>query len=78
MTRVIFWGITLGMLSMCAFVCNPAMGQETTASIIGTVVDVGGAVINDATVTVTDTERGTVYTTKTKDGGIFTFARLSF
>src|ERR1700761_2211907 len=76
MRRVILWGLTLWMLSSCLCISCPAWGQETTASIIGTVVDATGAAINGATVTVTDVERGTVYTTKSKDGGIFTFARL--
>src|SRR5581483_8354800 len=54
----------------------PLQAQQITASITGTVVDAGGAVINSATVTATDIERGTAYTTKSADGGIFTFARL--
>ena len=56
--------------------CSPSWAQQITASITGTVVDTGGAVINGAAVTVTDVERGTTTTTKTTDGGIFTFARL--
>jgi hypothetical protein len=52
------------------------LGQQITAAITGTVTDAAGAAINGATVTVTDTERGTIYTTKTADGGIFNFARV--
>jgi hypothetical protein len=52
------------------------VAQQTTASITGTVVDAAGAAINNATVAVTDNERGTVYSTKTADGGLFTFARI--
>jgi hypothetical protein len=39
-------------------------------------VDTGGAVINDAVVTVTDTERGTIYTARTANDGLFTLARV--
>jgi hypothetical protein len=43
------------------------------------VVDQGGAlaqaVINDATITVADADRGTVYMATTNDGGIFNFVR---
>jgi Carboxypeptidase regulatory-like domain len=76
MRRTIPWGLTLGTLSACLFFCSPARTQQITASITGTVADTAGAVINDASVTVTDIERGTVYTTKTGDGGLFTFARV--
>jgi hypothetical protein len=64
------------MCAACLFFFHIASGQETTASITGSVVDPGGAVINDATVTVTDIEHGTIYTAKTADGGLFTFPRL--
>ena len=64
--------ILLGLLC----VMQPAWGQQVTAAITGTVVDPGGAPINDATVTATDTDRGTVYTTKTANGGVFNFTRI--
>jgi hypothetical protein len=76
MKRIILWGITLGMFLVCLCVGKPAWGQQTTAAITGTVVDEGGAAINGATVTVTDTDRGTVYTAKTNDGGIYNFVRV--
>ena len=64
--------ILLGLLC----VMQPAWGQQVTAAITGNVVDPGGAPINGATVTATDTERGTVYTTKTADSGVFNFTRI--
>ena len=76
MKRGILLGVTLALAAACLFPCHSLWSQQTTASITGTVVDPGGAFINDATVTVTDVERGTIYTTKTADGGLFTFARL--
>ena len=76
MNRVTLWGCILAALVACQLVCSPLLAQEITASVTGTVEDTGGAVINGATVTVTDVERGTTFTAKTADGGIFTFARV--
>lgn len=53
-----------------------AWGQQVTAAITGTVVDPGGAPITGATVTATDTERGTVSSTKTNDAGVFNLQRV--
>jgi hypothetical protein len=54
----------------------PAWGQEVTAAIVGSVTDPSGAPINGATVTATDTERGTVWTATTGDSGTFDLLRL--
>jgi hypothetical protein len=75
MRRMMLWGSILVALAAIQVPC-PLQAQQITASITGTVIDAGGAVINSATVTATDIERGTAYTTKSADGGIFTFARL--
>ena len=53
-----------------------ASGQNVTAAITGTVVDPGGAPINGAEVVARDVERGTVFTTKTNDSGIYNFTRI--
>ncbi len=66
MKRIILLGVTLGMFLVCLCVGKPSWGQQTTAAITGTVVDEGGAAINGATITVTDTDRGTIYTAKIK------------
>ncbi|MGA8162954.1 MAG: carboxypeptidase-like regulatory domain-containing protein, partial [Acidobacteriaceae bacterium] len=76
MKRITLWGCILVALAACEIVGSPLRAQQITASIAGSVADQGGAVINGATVTVTDVERGSVYTAKTGDGGLFTFARL--
>ncbi len=55
---------------------NPCCGQQITAAITGTVEDSAGAALNDATVTASDTERGTSSTTKTTQGGVFNFTNL--
>jgi hypothetical protein len=76
MKRIIFWGITVGMFLGCLCISRPAWSQQTTAAITGTVVDDGGAAINGASVTATDTERGTKYTATTNDSGIFNLSRV--
>src|SRR6266478_4907431 len=57
-------------------VLEPAWCQEVTAGIVGTVVDPSGAPIKDATVTATDTERGTVRTVQTNDAGSYNITRV--
>src|SRR3954463_1055318 len=49
-----------------------AMAQVTTGTIAGTVKDSSGAVVSNATVTITDTDKGAVVRTiKTGTGGDF-------
>lgn len=55
---------------------TPAVGQEVTASIVGTVTDPSGAPIKGASVKATDTERGTVWTAETGDSGAYNILRL--
>src|SRR5256886_6788753 len=57
-------------------VLEPAWSQEVTAGIVGTVVDPSGAPIKDATVTATDTQRGTVRTVNTNDAGAYNITRV--
>src|SRR5438270_4100236 len=57
-------------------VLQPASSQEVSAAIVGTVVDPSGAPIKDATVTATDTERGTVRTAQTNDAGAYNITRV--
>jgi outer membrane receptor protein involved in Fe transport len=49
----------------------PAYAQQSTGSIVGTVVDPTGASVKGATVKATDVERGTVLTKQTNDEGAF-------
>ena len=49
----------LGRLAMLlALACLPAAGQQTTGSIVGTVKDQQGAVVNSATVKATNLDTG--------------------
>jgi Carboxypeptidase regulatory-like domain len=58
-------------------VLQPAWAQEVTSGIVGTITDPSGAPIKDATVTVSDTERGIVRTAKTNDSGAYNITRLA-
>ena len=62
--------ITIGVVLLAGVlgVVRPAWSQEVTAAIVGTVTDPSGAPIKGATVTATDTDRGTVSTAQTNDG----------
>src|SRR5437588_10719964 len=53
-----------------------AWSQEVTAAIVGTVTDPSGAPIKGATVTATDTARGTPYAGETNDSGAYNLTRL--
>jgi hypothetical protein len=64
-------GLVLLLLVGFFAALQPAWGQEVTASIVGTVVDPSGAPIQGASVTATDTERGTVWTAQRNDCGAF-------
>jgi Carboxypeptidase regulatory-like domain len=57
-------------------IVTPALNQEVTAGIVGTVTDPSGAPIKGATVTATDKERGTVWTAETNDSGAYNLLRL--
>src|SRR5260370_23799538 len=60
----------LTVLCTVAFmVCSPAMPQGSSGRILGTVTAPCGAAITDATVTITDVQRGTTRTLTTDSGG---------
>jgi len=76
MQKITLWGFALVVVLALLGFSQPVWSQQITAAITGTVEDSGGAAINDATVTARDTERGTVSTTKTTQGGVFNFTSL--
>jgi outer membrane receptor protein involved in Fe transport len=53
-----------------------ALSQVNTADVVGTVSDVGGAVISGATVTIQNTATGAVRDAKTSDQGDYSFTLL--
>ena len=76
MQRRSLWGFALVMVLAPFGVCPAVWSQQTTAAITGTVEDSAGAALDGATVTASDTERGTSSTTKTSAGGVYNFSNL--
>src|SRR5690348_3381646 len=70
------WGLALFLVLGLLVALQPAWGQEVTAAVVGTITDPSGAPIKDADVTVTDADRGTVWTAKTNDAGAYNLPRL--
>ncbi|GGA59307.1 hypothetical protein GCM10011507_08380 [Edaphobacter acidisoli] len=68
--RFIPWSL-LATLLLAAGFAAPAMAQLTTATLIGTVTDSTGAVVPNATVTVTQTDTNFTRTVTTKADGTF-------
>jgi hypothetical protein len=68
--------LVLMFLLWVVAIATPAIGQEVTASIVGTVTDASGAPIKGASVTATDTERGVPWPTVTNDSGAYNLLRL--
>ncbi len=56
--------------------CGLAFGQSFTASVLGRAEDATGAVVPRASVTITDTDRGTSQTTLADDAGRFSITAL--
>jgi Carboxypeptidase regulatory-like domain/TonB dependent receptor-like, beta-barrel len=57
------------MIALSCFVCAPLFSQGSTGRIIGTVTDQSGGAVAGATVTITDTARGTSRILTTDDSG---------
>src|SRR5258708_21604288 len=74
--RPVAFCCVLFLMMALAGAVQSAWGQEVTAAIVGTITDPSGAPIRGADVTVTDTERGITWTTKTNDAGSYTLPRL--
>src|ERR1700742_4476205 len=65
----------IGLLSMFALV-PAAMGQAVYGSIFGTITDNTGAVVPNATITVTDVAKGTSVTTQSGGDGEYRVQHL--
>jgi len=71
--------LVLGMLLVFAFpfLCLPsASGQATSGTITGNITDESGASVPNATVTITDADRGTQFITTSNDQGLFLKAQV--
>jgi hypothetical protein len=72
----------LSLLQVCAvllvvaFACFSVTGQTTSGRISGTVVDSSGAVVPNATVTVTNSANNAARTAETDESGFFTVTNL--
>ena len=69
-TRLFF---SLGLLIALVLACPSARSQATQGSVIGVVKDAKGAVIPGALITLTNTDLGTVRTTKSAGTGDYSF-----
>jgi hypothetical protein len=63
----------LSLLMVLALACTQGRAQATQGAIAGAVKDAAGAVVPDATVTLTNTDEGTVRITKTNGVGDYRF-----
>lgn len=75
------WQLIIGFITGLTLVlglCNPSSvrAQTVTAAITGTIMDPSGAPIAGATVTATDSDRGTTWPATTNDNGIYNLLRL--
>jgi len=68
--------LLLSVLALIAYVGPLAIAQEITAAITGTVTDPSGAKVVGATVTATDVDRGTSFTTETNVEGVYNLPRV--
>jgi hypothetical protein len=76
MKRISLWGSALVMVLGLCSLSQRTFAQQTTASITGSVEDASGAALDGATVTARDTERGTSYSAKSSNGGVYNFTSL--
>src|SRR6267143_3044557 len=74
--RSVAFCCVLFLLMALAGAVQFAWSQEVTAAIVGTVVDPSGAPIKGATVTATDSDRGSVRTAETNDSGAYNVNRI--
>jgi hypothetical protein len=69
------WVAALALLLAC--VAAPAIGQNVSASLTGTVTDNTGAVVRGAAVTAVNRSTGVEYPTHSNDAGVYTITGLS-
>jgi hypothetical protein len=76
MTRLRVVIATVRCLTLATIFSTTMFGQATFGNISGTVTDPAGAAIPNAQVTITDTERGSVFQTTTNGSGNYTQTHL--
>jgi len=66
--------LPIAVLAVCLLLLPAAMwAQQSSGSVTGLVTDASGSAIASATVTVTNVEQGTTWTTKTTNDGLYSF-----
>ena len=73
--RTLIAGSTVGLLAL-ALGTSSCLAQGAAGSVTGSVQDSVGASIPNATVTVHDVDRGTVWSTKTSSAGLYDFPQI--
>ena len=76
MHRAISFAVILLLVAGISGSLTPLSAQDVSAAIIGTVTDPSGAPINGAEVTASDADRGTAWTAKTNDSGVYNLPRV--
>src|SRR5258708_156534 len=73
-----FLVVTISAALLCclmpAWLGSGLHAQDTTGSIVGTVTDAHGAVIQGAAISAKDVDRGSVLNTRTNESGAFSFS----
>jgi len=69
--------LAISLLVLTTLGVSSAYGQDTTATILGTVTDPTGATVPNAEVTVTNTQTGIVNVVATSDSGAYTVPQLN-
>src|SRR5215472_16536055 len=70
------WTLILSSLFACIVLCSPITQAQYRTSIQGTVTDPSGAVVPDATVTLTNNETNQTLQATTSSAGVYTFSAL--
>jgi len=70
------WGRIIAIAACAIFLSTSSYAQAVYGTIFGSVVDNTGAVIPGATITITDTNKGTSVTATANDAGEFTVGHL--
>ncbi len=68
--------LCLVCLAMLWAFAPAAQGQQSAGSVTGLVTDMSGSAIANATVTIRDTDRGTTWTSRTTDAGLYVFPTI--
>jgi hypothetical protein len=76
MKKVAYGIVVLVTVVFVGGLLTPAMSQEVTAGIVGTVTDSSGAPIKGASVRAMDADRGTVWNAETNEAGAYNLLRL--